>query len=170
MSAERSRTVIDSLEFARTGQMLDGSLPVPGLTRLRDSLYENAGRVDFVVRGGHDARHRPTLNLEVSGLLHLKCQRCLGNLDYPLRLGIKLLLLANPPEATRDEPHEDEGDWIEPSAELDIGSLVEDEIILELPYAPRHPEGLCSASAGEAARRTVQAPFAQLAALKRKLN
>ncbi len=170
MSAERSRTVIDSLEFARTGQKLDGSLPVPGLTRLRDSLYDDAGRVDFVVRGGLDARHRPVLKLEVSGLLHLKCQRCLGNLDYPLQLGIKLLLLANAPEAAPDEPLDDEGDWIEPSAALDIGSLVEDEIILGLPYAPRHPEALCRASQGEAARRAVQAPFAQLAALKRKPN
>jgi len=170
MSAEHSQTVIDSLEFARTGQTLRGSLPVPGLTRLQDSLYDDVGRVDFVVHGGLDARHRPTLSLEVSGLLHLKCQRCLGNLDYPLQVGSTLLLLADPPETGRDEPDAEDGDWIEACPELDVGSLVEDEIILGMPYAPRHPEGQCGASPGDPAQRAVQRAFAQLAALRRNTN
>src|SRR5262245_11696863 len=92
MSAQVSRTVIDSLEFARTGQTLGGSLAVAGLTRLQDSLYDTLGLVDFVVQGGYDSRRRPTLRLDVSGMLHLKCQRCLGQLDFPLRLSSTLLL------------------------------------------------------------------------------
>lgn len=170
MSAEHSQTVIDSLAFARTGQTLHGSLQISGLTRLRDSLYDDVGRVDFVARGGHDARHRPTLNLEVSGLLHLKCQRCLGNLDYPLQIASTLLLAAKPPETICDEPDAEESDWIEPSPELDVGGLVEDEIILGMPYAPRHPEGQCRASPGEAAQRSPKPAFARLAVLKRNTN
>ena len=170
MSAELFRTVIDSLEFARTGQTLRGTVPVPGLTRLRDSLYDDAGQVDFEVRGGHDGRHRPMLNLEVKGLLHLKCQRCLESLDFPLRIGGTLLLLANPPEVAGDELDTQETDWIEPDSALDIASLVEDEIILALPYAPRHPEGRCSTERSGAAPRGAQAPFAQLAALRRTRN
>jgi len=170
MSAELSQTVIDSLEFARAGQTLRDSLPVSGLTRLRESLYDAGGRIDFVVTGGHDARHRPTLHLEVSGLLHLRCQRCLGNLDYPLRIGTTLLLLANPPDTGGEDAASEEGDWIEPSTALDIGGLVEDEIILDLPYAPRHPEGKCAVNLNETAPGAVHPAFARLAALKRNPN
>ena len=53
MSAQ-VRTVIDSLEFARTGQTLRGSLPVSGLTRLQDSLYDTLGAGRF--RGAGRAR------------------------------------------------------------------------------------------------------------------
>ena len=89
-----AQTVIDSLEFARTGQALRGSLPVPGLLRLRDSLAETPGEVEFMVQGGHDARQRPILSLDISGTLRLQCQRCLGALDYPLRLSNTLRLVS----------------------------------------------------------------------------
>src|SRR5262249_38264041 len=133
MSAQVSRTVIDSLELARSGQTVRGSLAVSGLTRLQDSLYDNLGVVDFVVQGGYDPRHRPILRLEVSGVLHLRCQRCLGSFDFPLRVA-STLLLASAEEAAAAGLDEEEGDWIEPGAALDVDSLVEDEIILSLPY------------------------------------
>ena len=169
MSAQVSRTVIDSLEFARTGQTLRGRLPVSGLTRLRDSLYDAFGAVDFVVQGGQDTRRRPTLSLEVSGVLHLKCQRCLGHFDFSLRLGGSLLL-ASPSEIASVQLDEEEGEWIEPSPELDIESLVEDEIILGLPYSPRHPEAQCRSASDSPAQGASQPAFAKLAALKRNID
>ena len=162
-----AQTVIDSLEFARTEQTLRGSLPIPGLTRLQDSLYDAIGLVDFVVQGGHDAWRRPTLSLEVSGVLHLRCQRCLGQLDHPLRLAGTVLL--GQPEAGSDLA-EEESEWIEPSAQLDVAGLVEDEIILGLPYSPRHPEGQCRARQDAPAEDLQRSAFAKLAALKRDLN
>jgi uncharacterized protein len=164
-----AQTVIDSLEFARTEQTLRGSVPVSGLARLRDSLFDTLGLVDFVVQGGYDARHRPTLSVEVSGVVHLECQRCLGPLDYPLRLG-SCLLLANPADAAAAGLDEEESEWIEPSAQLDIASLIEDEIILGLPYSPRHPDGQCHPARDPSNRDEHHSAFAKLAALKRDLN
>ena len=164
-----AQTVIDSLEFARTEQILRGSLPIPGLTRLQDSLYDAVGLVDFVVQGGHDARRRPTLSLEVSGVLHLRCQRCLGQLDYPLQLA-GTLLLGNPGDTAAGELADEANEWIEASAQLDVASLVEDEIILGLPYSPRHPEGQCRLRQDGLARDTQQSAFEKLAALKRDLK
>lgn len=164
-----AQTVIDSLEFARTEQTLRGSLPVTGLARLHDSLYDTLGLVDFVVQGGHDARHRPALSLEVSGVLHLKCQRCLGHLDHLLQFGTALLL-ASPAEAAAGGLDTEEGEWIEPSAQLDIASLVEDEIILSLPYSPRHPDGQCRPNRDLSTRDEHRSAFAKLATLKRNSN
>jgi uncharacterized protein len=169
MSAQVSRTVIDSLEFARTGQMLRGSLAVAELTRLQDSLHDTLGLVEFAVEGGYDSRHRPTLRLDVGGMLHLKCQRCLGQLDFPLRL-VSTLLLASPAEAAASRLDEEEVDWIEAGPELDVGSLVEDEIILCLPYSPRHAEDECPAGRSDPAADTSRSAFAKLAALRRNLN
>jgi uncharacterized protein len=158
-----AQTVIDSLEFARTGQFLSGNLPIGSLARLKDSLFDELGEVRFEVRGSQDARGRPVLALDIRGLLHLQCQRCLGMLEYPLWVS-NTLLLTGPGAA---EFEEQEAESIEASGELDVGGLVEDEIILSLPYSPRHEEGACRQAEGAQAPRSAAGAFEKLAALKR---
>lgn len=158
-----AQTVIDSLEFARTGELVSGSVPIPGLTRLKERLHDELGEVRFEVRGARDARGRLVLALEIRGALHLQCQRCLGMLEYPLCVS-NTLLLAGPGAG---ELEDEEVEWIEASTELDVAALVEDEIILSLPYSPRHAEGTCRQAAGAAADRAAVAAFEKLAALKR---
>jgi len=162
-----AQTVIDSLEFARTGQVLRGSLPVPGLLRLRDSLAEAPGEVEFMVQGGHDARRRPILSLDISGTLRLQCQRCLGALDYPLRLA-NTLLLVGAAAAAGGDPENGDAEWIEASAKLDVAALVEEEILLSLPYAPRHEEGQCEQGQTAAKDGAGSSAFAKLVALKQE--
>jgi len=157
-----AQTVIDSLEFARTGQALRGSLPVPGLLRLRDSLAETPGEVEFMVQGGHDARQRPILSLDISGTLRLQCQRCLGALAYPLQLANTLLLVG------AGDPVDEDAEWIEASAKLDVAALVEEEILLSLPYAPRHEEGQCEQGQTAAKDGAGSSAFAKLVALKQE--
>lgn len=159
-------SVIDSLEFARTGQTLRGTLPIPGLARLRDGLYDDAGEVAFAVRGGHDARQRPILMLDISGVLRLRCQRCLGVLDYPLRL-INTLLLLEQAEIASPELDQEQVEWVEASPALDVSGLIEDEILLSLPYSPRHDEGRCRQASGAAANDVKISAFSALAALKK---
>src|SRR5688572_21249733 len=89
-----AQAVIDSLEFVRTGQKLQGSLEVGELRRLKENRADKQGRIEFMVRGAHDARRRPVLALEINGILHLQCQRCLGLLEFPVRLSNTLLLVS----------------------------------------------------------------------------
>ena len=168
MPAQAAQAVIDSLEFARTGESLTGSLPVAALTRLQDSLFDDRGEVGFEVRGGRDALGRPVLTLEISGVLHLRCQRCLGAVDFAMRFTNTLLLVSR--AADSGEPDEVEAEWIEASAELDVAGLVEEEILLSLPYAPRHGEGQCPPGARAAAGGDKTTAFAKLAVLKRNSN
>ena len=165
----RPMTVIDSLEFAQTGQSLRGSLPIAGLTRLRESLADTLGEVEFVVQGGRDHRRRLILSLDVSGVLHLQCQRCLGTLDYPLRFSNRLVLV-QPGEAAAGGFEAEDAEWIEASSALDAAGLIEEEILLSLPYAPRHEAGACGQGPGSAAGTTGVSAFAKLAALKRNRN
>lgn len=163
-----AQTVIDSLEFAGAGQELRGSLPVAGLTRLQDCLFDSDGRVEFAVRGGRDAERRPILTLEITGSLHLQCQRCLGSLDYPLRLSNRLLLVSKGEDLSVGAEDPDAPDCIEASPQLDVALLIEDEILLSLPFSPRHAEGACQSALGrtqqDADRSTA---FSKLRILKR---
>ena len=170
MSGQGStQTVIDSLEFARTGQTLRGSLSLPGLTRLKDNLADAVGTVEFEVTGGQDARSRPILTVSIRGMLHLQCKRCLEALDHPLQVLNTLMLVAAGAGAAGELDDEDV-EWIEASRELEVASLVEDEILLSLPYAPRHEEGACGPVGAAIADGATGSPFAALATLKRNTH
>ena len=162
----------DSLEFAFAGQVLRGSLPVAGLKRLEDVLFDSEGSFDYELRGGRDERGRARLEIRIHGPLHLQCQRCLQLLDY--RVDVANTVLVVPRGAEVDENVDDPNapDAIEASAELDVAGLIEDEVLLSLPLAPRHPEGTCTSRIGAHSGREigVQAAFSQLAALKRPRN
>ena len=82
--------VIDSLEFARAGDELRGSVPVISLKRLDDVLFDREGRLDYELRGSRDEHNRPQLELRISGPLHLQCQRCLGLLNYGIDIAATL--------------------------------------------------------------------------------
>ena len=163
-----AQAVIDGLEFARAEQELRGNLPVNGLTRLQDFLYDNVGSVDFVIKGGFDSEKRPVLSLTVSGQLHLQCQRCLDRMDYPLRLVNTLLLVSqgeNQAEAVVDP---DAPDCVEAGTAMDVAGLIEDEIVLGLPFSPRHETGACDYRVRDASQDTIQTGgLARLAELKK---
>ena len=46
-----AQAVIDSLEFARTGQQMHGEVRVGQLTRLTDSLFDTGGTLKFTQSG-----------------------------------------------------------------------------------------------------------------------
>lgn len=165
---EQTVLVIDSLEFTRAEHELRGSLPAASLARLGDCLLDAGGSVGFLVKGGRDDRRRPILTVEITGLLHLQCQRCLGLLNYPLLLLNTLRLVRQGENLGAEADDPDAADCIEASPELDVAVLIEDEILLSLPFAPRHPEGACESALGAGPRDSGEpSVFAKLAALKK---
>ena len=163
--------VIDSLEFARSAQESSGSVPVSALQRLEDLLYDSTGTLSWRLRGRKDDRNRPLLHLAVTGELHLQCQRCLGLLEYPVELENTLRVVPEGTETAEDLEDPDEPDTIDADPELDVQALVEDEVLLSLPLAPRHPEGECeSRFATQSQESAAHSAFDKLAALKRPQN
>jgi uncharacterized protein len=158
--------IIDSLQFARSGQSLQGSVPVAGFKRLEDILYDAQGDLDYELKGGRDARSRPQLELTVRGTPHLQCQRCLGLLEYALEVRTVLLVIAPGASAEEDIDDPEAPDVIEASTELDVATLIEDEVLLSLPLAPRHQEEVCASHGAERARDEVRSAFSRLAAFK----
>ena len=157
-----ARAVIDSVEFARTGGHLSGVAPVNGLARLADSLFDAGGELKYELTGGIDPRQRLRLQLAVVGSINLLCQRCLGSLTFPVAVQANLLVLTG--EAGGETAEIDDLDGVPADAQTDVWSLVEDEVLLAIPLAPRHAEGQCS-PAVNAAGKPAASPFAALAKL-----
>ena len=154
--------VIDGLEFARTGSKLHGAWPVAGFSRLRDALRTDEGALQYDLLGVPQERGYPALHLRVGGALQLVCQRCLGALEFPLHIDVSLGLAATQAEVDA-EPLVAEGpERIVASREMPVRDLVEDEVLLAIPLAPRH-ERCAGRDAGAASEES--SPFAGLRGL-----
>ena len=159
-----ARPLIDSTDFASNGKELRGEVPVEALSRLNDILASSRGTLTYVVRGLREG-DRYMLEVALSGVCHLRCQRCLGELVYPLDMTSRLQLV---PADQLDEigADDDDVDCIQASSQMDVLALIEDELLLGLPFAPKHPEGACSQSS-EGLEQSAN-PFSVLAGLKKK--
>ncbi len=161
-----ARHFIDSLDFARNGRELRGEIPVSEMPRLQDMLAASEGKIGYVVRGFQDKDGKPKLEVTLDGMCQLRCQRCLNALAYPVKL-VSRLLLVQEGELDESSVEQDDLDSILADGHQDILALVEEEILLSLPFAPKHLSGACQPVAGgldwsEPERK----PFAALAGLK----
>ncbi len=173
-----ARHFIDSLDFARKGSELRGEAPVSEMPRLQDVLAAPEGKVSYVLRGVPGKNGELLLELALDGSCQLRCQRCLQGLPYVIKTVSLLMPVAESElEGALTEAgeldEEDEVDRIQADAHLDVLSLIEDEILLGLPFSPRHEFGACEAAV-ESASPVQQGgdqkpnPFAVLRGLKKK--
>jgi len=166
-----ARSFIDSLDFARNGEHLSGELPVAELPRLLDALETPQGVLHYTVQGGVDKQGIHFLDVSVTGLCRLRCQRCLNGLDYPVQLDTRLLLRDQAGLDALDDDaadgKEEEYDSILADTHLDVPDMLEEEVLLSLPIAPKHELGVCQATDGQNTQLEEKNPFAVLAKLKR---
>lgn len=161
------KRIIDSFAFAREGRALEGTLAVSSLERLHDQLADAAGELAFRVQGRQGRRGEPLLKIEVSGALALSCQRCLEAIRFDVDIDSLLELVPEGAELSQDELEDDTRDFLPVAGDLDVAQLVEDEVLLALPVAPRHERCGLPGTAEAGDRIT---PFAALAGLKGKPN
>ena len=83
-----------------------------------------------------DAQRRPSVLVRVRAELALQCQRCLDTMIHRVDSETRLVVVRGPDEAERladdVEPLLVEGDRMAPR------SLLEDELLLAIPAAPKH--------------------------------
>ncbi|WP_256207787.1 DUF177 domain-containing protein [Nitrosomonas sp. Nm166] len=165
--------MIDSIDFVRNAGIHQDKIPVLELARLHDLLFDNEGELRYTISGHFDKNNKPNLHLEIKGKIHLCCQRCLDKLPHIVDLQTILLLVES--EAELDQvDEEDTIDAILATPDLDVWSLIEEEIILSLSISSRHPDGACEMYQPESNedilfdKTQLTNPFAALAAFKNK--
>lgn len=135
--------VIDGFEFASAGARQQGIWPASDFPRLRDMLASDSGEVAYEIEGVHDERGRAALRLRVNGTLQLRCQRCLEAMPFEVHTDETLVLAGTLAEIHAEPADANAPDRVLAGKEMPVRELVEDEVILALPYAPRHES--CSA-------------------------
>ena len=113
------------------------------MPNLADTLVpgEEPVPIAWSIEGRKSAQGRPSLWIDIACNAPLVCQRCLGRVDWPVDQATEVLLAADERElAMLDESTEDE--VVLADGPLDAADLVEDELVLTLPFAPAH-EGPC---------------------------
>ncbi len=172
------RQFIDSLDFANNKRELRGQVALVEMPRLQDvlaspdaSLQQDSNEgIGYILRGLQDESGKLMLSIKLDGVLELRCQRCLGGLVYPLKL-VSQLFLAHRDDWDESYIEDGEAETILADQRLDVFALFEEEILLGLPFAPRHPAGACQVVAGgylaEEGGRMQENPFAILSELKK---
>ena len=135
--------------FAQAAGVLEGADALPKYERLTEELQRPAPdrRVTWsaagAVRTSSSGEEEIWLHLQAATVVPLTCQRCLGPVDVPLAFDRSFRFVAD--EATAAALDDDvEEDLLALSTEFDLQTLVEDELLMELPVVPRHD--LCPAS------------------------
>ncbi|HVZ45319.1 MAG TPA: DUF177 domain-containing protein [Ramlibacter sp.] len=168
---------LDIRRFAEERGVIEATQPLSAFRRLLDEA-EGRGTdepVRWSARGelldpGH-VQPDVWLHLEASTRLTLTCQRCLQPVRVPLEVRRSFRFVRDESTAASEDEASEE-DVLAESRSFDLLELAEDELLMELPLAPRHErcpvelpmtagEAEFEATGGEKAR-----PFEALGKLK----
>lgn len=169
---------LDVRRFAEAGAELGAGEQLRRFPRLEQETGAAEGErgVQWQARGElRNARHHEPqvwLHLDARATLPLVCQRCLHPVEVPLRVQRSFRFVADEATAAAEDDASEE-DVLAISRSFDLLELLEDELLMELPVAPRHeacPERVKMSAVDadfEAAQVRKEHPFAVLGRLKR---
>jgi uncharacterized protein len=110
---------------------------------LQDLCLNLEDSLAFVLRGFENKLREPCLELFIEGKLHLICQRCSEKLEHMILLKSEFLIKEETQLTFFQIDDHADYDLIAGNAKMDVLSLIEDEIILSLPVAPKHENDKC---------------------------
>jgi uncharacterized protein len=141
------------------------AVPVNRLERIASHLTSHEGMVTGSVALSME-EGRIVADIELVALLEVRCQRCLEPMQWPIESQSRVALVASEEDAAAVPPELETA--LAPGGKLRLAELVEEEVLLALPSAPRHPEQCPqgqSRSRVEGFEEPTQRPFADLGAL-----
>lgn len=173
MSADPSKRElpksVDARKLAGQGVTLSGVYTPDQLPRLRDAVVQLVQPVQLQLNFSIDEQGIRTISGEVSAEVEVTCQRCLGNMPLSLSAEVAIGLVWDEEGAQHLPKSLDP--WIVGDEAADLSQLVEEELLLELPYVNYHDDGECEGastfSTGEVEEETVPNPFQVLEQLKK---
>jgi uncharacterized protein len=156
---------IDNIAFTKKSERLSGNLTLADCPRLAELSLADPSKnsteavVDYVLEGKTDSVGQHLLSLSLTTNLTTTCQRCLSPMPLKLNLNYNYMITDTDADDVEDS---DEVDLQEPSQNMDLIALIEDEIIMAMPIAPIHEED-CGAIVTQSGEKPN--PFAALKGL-----
>lgn len=159
---------VDPWRMVQARREFRGTLPVAGLTRLRDSLAEPVGDVHYAITFGSDDFGTDHVHIELEATLTLTCQRLLKPFEWPMSVVQDLGLIRD--EAGESALPEGFEPLLVEDGHLNLKDVIEDELILALPVVALSPgapiESLPLTRSSEPDHESAANPFAVLGQLK----
>ncbi|HSB95107.1 MAG TPA: YceD family protein, partial [Spongiibacteraceae bacterium] len=121
--------------------------PLANFVRLTDMLEASDGEVEVQLHFYIDQQGTKCIDGAVQATLMVLCQRCLKPLALPVDARFKVAVVWSDEAASR-LPKELEP-YIVGEEPQDVRELVEDELIISVPYVSYHDEGQCVADGYE---------------------
>jgi uncharacterized protein len=143
MTKEFAARRLDVKSFAEEGTVLSGEAAVEQHPRL---MAETQGRgaqspvrwsASGQVRNARHVQPQVWLQLKADATLSLTCQRCLAPVDVPVHVERSFRFVPDEAMAAAQDEQSEE-DVLALSRSFDLVELVEDELLMEVPLAPRH--------------------------------
>jgi uncharacterized protein len=138
---------LDARAFAEAGARLDGEIALCEFERLRAEWHPEATATALVhwsaqgaLRPGPGGSPSVWMHLRATLDLAIACQRCLGPLVVPLAVDRWFRFVADEATAEAEDNDSDE-DVLALEPRPDLLSLIEDELLMEMPLVPMH--GVC---------------------------
>ena len=157
---------LDPMRFAALGEVVEGHGFPGDLERLKGVLHSGEGKFHYRFEGGKAPEGLPMVTVHLDGRVMLTCQRCLEGFPFDLEIDERIVMVKDEAALPELEDEVPGIDVIVQPEGLDVAALVEDEILLALPLAPAHAQGVCGAGT-EASQQKRENPFAALAKLKK---
>lgn len=135
-------------QFARPGYRIEGELTAEQLPRVAGEDVRVGAVRAWVAATPRSATRRPGLIVAVQGVLGLTCQSCGAAFDLPVQSETTICVARDTAEleAWEDQQLQGEASFesIEAAEKTSALELVEDELLLSVPYVPRCAE--CAAN------------------------
>lgn len=134
---------IDLFGLVRHHRQISGQFGLPLFVRLLDGMpaQHEGDEASWTIKGRTTTAGKSLLELDVQARLVLECQRCLQPFERVVHVHDVLQVVASDNELKAEDAVEiDELEQIVGSDRFDLLALLEDELILEVPYVPRHDD------------------------------
>jgi uncharacterized protein len=132
--------IINNVKFAQAQKQLSATIALSKLARVQE-IDSYAGEIKFKLQGALDNLHRPILKLSIYGIISALCQNCMQPLAIKLDSLTVITVFFTEKQleqalfAAADLGVED---GVLAEDDFNVIQLVEDEVIMLLPYAPKH--------------------------------
>jgi uncharacterized protein len=163
----------DIRKLASSGTVLEGSIALARLERVAQALADESGAVIYRLEFSVSEEGIFIIDGALDAVVRVQCQRCLETMELPLSSRF-LLGAVWDDERARNLPKRMEPLLVD-DEEVDTLEVIEDELLLCLPFVayhapdecPREVGYRCGEVQGDAAQEPKKNPFDALAALKK---
>ena len=171
MVAETLPQQADLRKLANQGAVIAANPKPSSFPRVTEAMSGDEGEISVDLQFSIDEERQRLITGQVNFTLPLRCQRCMEPMEFTHQVDVALAMVWNEEEAKHLPKNLDP--LIVGEEPMDLGKIVEDEILLDLPYVSYHDPEQCSGhthfSVGEIEEQIEEEkenPFSVLATLK----